>query len=168
MPEVDGVTDVTCWCWPESLWAPISYTRTVLARDAKAAGVTEGVAAQDAALMGEPAADSTQVPAPTYQHSSLDWRDWWCSDDAQIYQFIGQDNIYFYCIAQTAMWEALGWDLTQSTVSACYHLLYMGKKGELVLADPSPAGRRPAQPLHLRADARALAVARPIREAGEL
>ena len=43
VPEVDGVSDVTCWCWPESLWAPISYTRTVLARDAKAAGVTEGV-----------------------------------------------------------------------------------------------------------------------------
>ncbi len=138
VPEVDGVTDVTCWCWPESLWAPISYTRTVLARDAKAAGVTEGVAAQDAALMGEPAADSTQVPAPTYQHSSLDWRDWWCSDDAQIYQFIGQDNIYFYCIAQTAMWEALGWDLTQSTVSACYHLLYMGKKASSSSQTPPP------------------------------
>ena len=41
VPEVDGVSDITCWCWPESLWAPISYTRTVLARDAKAAGVTE-------------------------------------------------------------------------------------------------------------------------------
>lgn len=138
VPEVDGVSDVTCWCWPESLWAPISYTRTVLARDAKAAGVTESVAAQDAALMGEPAADSTQVPAPTYQHSSLDWRDWWCSDDAQIYQFIGQDNIYFYCIAQTAMWEALGWDLTQSTVSACYHLLYMGKKASSSSQTPPP------------------------------
>ncbi len=109
-----------------------------LARDAKAAGVTEGVAAQDAALMGEPAANSTQVPAPTYQHSSLDWRDWWCSDDAQIYQFIGQDNIYFYCIAQTAMWEALGWDLTQSTVSACYHLLYMGKKASSSSQTPPP------------------------------
>lgn len=36
VPEVDGVSDITCWCWPESLWAPISYTRTVLARDAKA------------------------------------------------------------------------------------------------------------------------------------
>ena len=159
VPEVDGVSDVTCWCWPESLWAPISYTRTVLARDAKAAGVTEGVAAQDAALMGEPAADSTQVPAPTYQHSSLDWRDWWCSDDAQIYQFIGQDNIYFYCIAQTAMWEA-----RQRLLPPALH----GQKGKLVLADASPAGRRPAQPLHLRADARALAVARPVREAGEL
>ena len=88
--------------------------------------------------MGEPSADSTQVPAPTYQHSSLDWRDWWCSDDAQIYQFIGQDNIYFYCIAQTAMWEALGWDLTQSTVSACYHLLYMGKKASSSSQMPPP------------------------------
>ena len=115
--------------------------------------------------MGEPAADSTQVPAPTYQHSSLDWRDWWCSDDAQIYQFIGQDNIYFYCIAQTAMWEALGWDLTQSTVSACYHLLYMGKKASSSSQTPPP----PADDLlNLRADARALAVARPVREAGKL
>ena len=103
VPQVDGVSDVTCWCWPESLWAPISYTRTVLARDASA-GVTE------ASPLMPPHASRCRlhtVPAPTYQHSSLDWRDWWCSDDAQIYQFIGQDNIYFYCIAQTAMWEAL-------------------------------------------------------------
>ena len=138
VPEVDGVQNVTCWCWPESLWAPISYTRTVLARDAKRAGVTEGIAAQDAALMGEPDADSTQVPEPAYVHGSLDWHDWWCADDAAIYQFIGQDNIYFYCIAQTAMWEALGWNLTQSTVSANYHLLYMGKKASSSSETPPP------------------------------
>ncbi len=138
VPEVDGVKDVTCWCWPESLWAPISYTRTVLARDAKRAGITEGVAAEDAALMGEPDADSTQVPEPQYVHGSLDWHDWWCADDAAIYQFIGQDNIYFYCIAQTAMWEALGWNLTQSTVSANYHLLYMGKKASSSSQTPPP------------------------------
>ncbi len=138
VPEVDGVKDVTCWCWPESLWAPISYTRTVLARDAKRAGITEGVAAKDAALMGEPDADSTQVPEPQYVHGSLDWHDWWCADDAAIYQFIGQDNIYFYCIAQTAMWEALGWNLTQSTVSANYHLLYMGKKASSSSQTPPP------------------------------
>lgn len=64
VPEVDGVSDVTCWCWPESLWAPISYTRTVLARDARAAGVTEGVAAQDAALMGEPPPIPRRSPRP--------------------------------------------------------------------------------------------------------
>ena len=138
VPEIDGVHNVTCWCWPESLWAPISYTRAVLARDAKRLGITEGVAAQDAALMGEPSADSTQVPEPPYAHGSLDWHDWWCSDDAAIYQFIGQDNIYFYCIAQTAMWEALDWNLHQSTVSANYHLLYMGKKASSSSQTPPP------------------------------
>ena len=138
VPEIYGVHDVTCWCWPESLWAPISYTRAVLARDAKRLGITEGVAAQDAALMGEPSVDSTQVPEPPYAHGSLDWHDWWCSDDAAIYQFIGQDNIYFYCIAQTAMWEALGWNLHQSTVSANYHLLYMGKKASSSSQTPPP------------------------------
>ncbi len=138
VPEVDGVKDVTCWCWPESLWAPISYTRTVLARDAKRAGITEGPAAKDATLMGEPDASSVQVPEPAYVHGSLDWHDWWCSDDAEIYQFIGQDNIYFYCIAQTAMWEALNWNLKQSTVSANYHLLYMGKKASSSSETPPP------------------------------
>ena len=138
VPAIDDVENVTCWCWPESLWAPISYTRTVLARDAKRLGISEGVAAQDAALMGEPSPDSTQVPEPAYAHGSLDWHDWWCSDDAAIYQFIGQDNIYFYCIAQTAMWEALGWDLHQSTVSANYHLLYMGKKASSSSQTPPP------------------------------
>ena len=138
VPEVEGVRDVTCWCWPESLWAPISYVRTVLARDAKALGMTEGQAAEDAALMGAPAEDSVQVPAPAWTHSSLDWRDWWCSPDAQVFQFIGQDNIYFYCIAQTAMWEALGWNLEQSTVASSYHLLYMGKKASSSSQTPPP------------------------------
>ena len=138
VPQIEGVHDVTCWCWPESLWAPISYVRTVLARDAAALGVDEGQAAEDAALMGEPDASSAQVPAPAWTHSSLDWRDWWCSPDSQIFQFIGQDNIYFYCIAQTAMWEALGWDLKQSTVASSYHLLYMGKKASSSSQTPPP------------------------------
>ena len=138
VPELHGVRDVTCWCWPESLWAPISYVRSVLARDARRLGVHEGTAAEDAELMGEPPADATQVPAPAWTHSSLDWRDWWCSPDAKVYQFIGQDNIYFYCIAQTAMWEALGWGLTQSTVASSYHLLYMGKKASSSSQTPPP------------------------------
>ena len=101
-------------------------------------GHHRGRGGTDAALMGEPSADSTQVPEPPYAHGSLDWHDWWCSDDAAIYQFIGQDNIYFYCIAQTAMWEALDWNLHQSTVSANYHLLYMGKKASSSSQTPPP------------------------------
>lgn len=142
VPNDCGCTDLTCWVWPESLWAPISFTRTVLARDAKkleAVGGAEGVptsAAEDAAASGDPASDI--IPEPAYVHASLDWRDWWCSEDAKAYQFIGQDNIYFYCIAQTALWEALGWNMRQSTVAANYHILYMGKKASSSSQTPPP------------------------------
>ena len=100
-PELEGTKDLTVWCWPESLWAPISFTQTALGEDEKAGGE---------------------------RYSSYDWRDWWCSDDARVYQFIGQDNIYFYCVAQPAMWEALDWGLFQDTPIANYHILFMNKK----------------------------------------
>ena len=144
VPEVDGVTDVTCWCWPESLWAPISFTRTVLARDQRrleeagdprAAGPGEP-AFEDARIVGEPEGGS--IPEPAYAHSSLDWHDWWCTPEAEVYQFIGQDNIYFYCVAQSPLWEALDWDLEQDTIVANYHLLYMGRKASSSSDSPPP------------------------------
>ncbi len=100
-PDMEDVSGLTVWCWPESLWAPISFTQTVLDAD-------------------------RQSGAGRY--STDDWRDWWCSKDAKVYQFIGQDNIYFYCIAQPAMWAALDWGLTQDTPVANYHILFMNKK----------------------------------------
>ena len=98
-PELEDTSGLTVWCWPESLWAPISFTETVLEGD-------EGGS----------------------RYSSHDWHDWWCADDAQVFQFIGQDNIYFYCVAQPALWEALGWGLFQDTPVANYHVLFMNKK----------------------------------------
>ena len=139
VPDIDGCHDLTCWCWPESLWAPISFSRTVLARD-EAAGAMDApgaeVAAHDAAIAETDAPDV--IARPAYAHASLDWHDWWCSDDAKVYQFIGQDNIYFYCVAQTALWEALGWNLRQTTVAANYHILYMGKKASSSSQTPPP------------------------------
>jgi methionyl-tRNA synthetase len=97
-PDMDGTHDLTVWCWPESLWAPISFTQTALAI------------------------------APEGRYSSSDWHDWWCADDAKVYQFIGQDNIYFYCVAQPALWDALDWGLFQDTPVANHHILFMNKK----------------------------------------
>ena len=74
VPEMDGVDGLTVWCWPESLWAPISFTAAVL----------EGRGQNLSAV-----------------------RDWWCSSDARVYQFIGQDNLYFYGVAQPALWIGL-------------------------------------------------------------
>ncbi|MCL2372070.1 MAG: class I tRNA ligase family protein [Defluviitaleaceae bacterium] len=35
------------------------------------------------------------------------WDDWWFGDDSQVYQFIGEDNIYFYDIAGMGLFMAL-------------------------------------------------------------
>jgi len=105
-PVIDGVEGLTVWCWPESLWAPISFT--IAANDAR--GLPEG-----------------------------SWRDFWCADDAEVYQFIGQDNLYFYGVAQPAMWEALrpgdiffheptDQPLRQTRLIANYHVLLGNKK----------------------------------------
>jgi methionyl-tRNA synthetase len=102
VPELEGVTDLTVWCWPESLWAPISFSATAL--EARGGHLSEA-------------------------------RDWWCSPDARVYQFIGQDNLYFYGVAQPALWSALesdnagaAWpepgDLQQTSLIANHHILF--------------------------------------------
>lgn len=117
-PVIDDQEGLTTWCWPESLWAPISFTQTALA------------------------ADALQVEAGGAQrYDSDDWRDWWCDADAAQFQFIGQDNIYFYCVAQPALWEALGWGLDQSVPVANYHILFMGKKASSSGAIKPPMAR---------------------------
>ena len=69
-PVLEGEKDLTVWVWPESLWAPISFTEACLEQR----GMDRN-----------------------------DWRKFWCSKDSQVYQFIGQDNIYFYGVAEMAM-----------------------------------------------------------------
>ena len=93
-PKLEGSDKLTIWVWPESLWAPISFTQCNLQE----------------------------------RGSSENWKDWWCTDDSRIYQFIGQDNIYFYGIAQAALFEALNWELKQSTLIANHHILFLGSK----------------------------------------
>ncbi len=119
-PELDGVGGLTVWCWPESLWAPISFT----------------IAAND----------ERGLPRTS-------WRDFWCSDDAQVYQFIGQDNLYFYGVAQPALWEALepggilaGDEgeppLRQTALVANHHLLFGTKKASSSGAVKPPTGEQ--------------------------
>ncbi len=72
-PALEGLEGLTVWVWPESLWAPISFTMAALE------------------ARGEQAEN---------------WRNWWCSKDAKVFQFIGQDNAYFYGPAEMAMFLA--------------------------------------------------------------
>ena len=69
-PEIEGLSGLTFWVWPESLWAPISFSATRLRQQGG----------------GEDA-----------------WKEWWCAPEAGVYQFIGEDNVYFYGLAQMAL-----------------------------------------------------------------
>ena len=94
VPEKDGAQGLTFWVWPESLWAPISFTKAVLGD-------------------GE---------------DGKKWEDWWKSPDAQVYQFIGEDNIYFYGIAEMALFCALDQGFVPPLVVPNHHLLFGKKK----------------------------------------
>lgn len=70
-PVIEGLEGQTFWVWPESLWAPISFTKTYL----------ESIGC-----------------------SGDEWKKYWCSKDANVYQFLGEDNMYFYGPAEVALW----------------------------------------------------------------
>lgn len=105
-PVLEGEDPLTVWVWPESLWAPISFTQTYLEQ-------------------------SGQNPD--------DWKKYWCSKESTVYQFIGQDNIYFYGIAEPAMWMAqqqsdektafpADGELQMPVIVANHHILFLDKK----------------------------------------
>ena len=105
-PVMDGVDGLTVWVWPESLWAPISFTQTYLEQQGR---------------------------------SRDEWKNYWCSKESGVYQFIGQDNIYFYGIAEPAMWIAqqasaektadpAEGEMQLPVIIANHHILFLDKK----------------------------------------
>ncbi len=102
-PECENLKDLTFWVWPESLWAPISFTLAYLRAKEKEDDLSK----------------------------------WWYDDESQVYQFIGEDNIYFYAIAQTGLFTGLQVPKGEvpnmekvhlSHIIANRHLLYMDTK----------------------------------------
>lgn len=104
-PVLEGEDPLTVWVWPESLWAPISFTKAVLEKRGR---------------------------------NMDEWRDFWCSKDAQVYQFIGADNIYFYGVAEMGMFMALqkgenasdpaDGEMQLPILCANNHILFLDKK----------------------------------------
>ncbi len=104
IPDTEDMKDLTFWVWPESLWAPISFTKAYLSD----LGCNED-----------------------------EWKTWWCEKDSEVYQFIGEDNIYFYGVAETALFTALGIKFSEKPdmknihlphLISNYHILFMDKK----------------------------------------
>ncbi|SHJ32244.1 methionyl-tRNA synthetase [Clostridium amylolyticum] len=105
VPEKENLENLTFWVWPESLWAPISFTKAYLESIGK---------------------------------DSSEWKEFWNSKDSKVYQFIGEDNIYFYGIAEMALFMALLGINSEDKVNfenislpqliANNHVLFMDKK----------------------------------------
>ncbi|MBE5900776.1 MAG: methionine--tRNA ligase [Lachnospiraceae bacterium] len=104
VPDKEDVEGLTFWVWPESLWAPVSFSRTYF----KEHGFDDD-----------------------------EWKRWWLDEDACVYQFIGQDNIYFYGLAEMGMFVGLNHkkgeqvDMEKEVlphIVANNHILFMDKK----------------------------------------
>ncbi len=101
----DDLRGLTFWVWPESLWAPISFSAAYLE--------SQGL-------------------------ERTEWKKWWATKEAQICQFIGEDNVYFYSLAEMSMFMGIqgrqvsaepeaGWlQLPELVVNN--HILYFDKK----------------------------------------
>ncbi len=105
-PQLENEEKLTVWVWPESLWAPISFTVAYLEQAGR---------------------------------DKKEWADFWCSKDAQVYQFMGSDNIYFYGVAEMGMFmatqqghpissEPAEGELQLPILVANNHILFLDKK----------------------------------------
>jgi methionyl-tRNA synthetase len=65
------------------------------------------------------------------------YTEFWCDPDARVYQFLGQDNVYFYVLMQGAMWLGtqpdplrlpLPGELQLTDIFSCFHLQVAGEK----------------------------------------
>jgi len=105
VPNIEELANLTFWVWPESLWAPISFTKAYL---------------------------------ETRTDIEPNINKWWNSNTSKVYQFIGEDNIYFYGIAEMALFTALegygpdasiDWNkFNLPELVSNKHILYMDKK----------------------------------------
>lgn len=106
--EIDPeMKDKTLYVWPDSLIAPISFTKVALSKQGR---------------------------------DPFEWERFWKDPEARIFQFLGQDNVYFYVLMQGAMWIGVNDNFTLTDVYSVFHLMVNGEKmsksrGNFILAD---------------------------------
>lgn len=91
-PEMKGKT---LYVWPDSLIAPISFTKVALQKQ---------------------------------NRDPKEFERFWKDPDAKIYQFLGQDNVYFYVLMQGAMWLGVNDHYTMTEIYSVFHLMVDGEK----------------------------------------
>jgi methionyl-tRNA synthetase len=95
-PEIDPeMQGKTLYVWPDSLIAPISFTKLALQQNGR---------------------------------DPQEYERFWKNPEGRIYQFLGQDNVYFYVLMQGAMWFGVGSEFTLTDVFSVFHLMVDGEK----------------------------------------
>ena len=93
--EIDPeMTGKTLYVWPDSLIAPIAFTKVALEKQGRG--------------------------------KELDR--FWKDPEARIFQFLGQDNVYFYVLMQGAMWFGVNDNYTMTDIYSVFHLMVDGEK----------------------------------------
>ena len=94
--EIDpDMGEKTLYVWPDSLIAPISFTKVALKKQGR---------------------------------DPKEWERFWKDPEARIFQFLGQDNVYFYVLMQGAMWIGVNDNYTMTDVYSVFHLMVNGEK----------------------------------------
>ena len=98
------MNEKTLYVWPESLIAPISFTKTALKKQGR---------------------------------NPDEYKEFWLNSNSGIYQFLGQDNVFFYVLMQGGMWfgsrddpsaGSKEGDLQLTDIFSSYHLQINGDK----------------------------------------
>ncbi len=94
--EIDpAMKNKTLYVWPDSLIAPISFTKVALKQKGR---------------------------------DPSEYERFWKDPESKIYQFLGQDNVYFYVLMQGAMWFGVKDNWTMTDVYSVFHLMVNGEK----------------------------------------
>jgi len=94
--EIDpAMKNKTLYVWPDSLIAPISFTKVALKQQGR---------------------------------DPSEYARFWKDPESKIYQFLGQDNVYFYVLMQGAMWFGVKDNWTMTDVYSVFHLMVNGEK----------------------------------------
>lgn len=103
--EIDSdMKEKTLYVWPDSLIAPISFTKVALKN--------RGASADE-------------------------WKRFWTHPESRVFQFLGQDNVYFYVLMQGAMWfgtqsdihrQPVEGEFQQTDIFSVFHLMVDGEK----------------------------------------
>lgn len=100
-PSMEGKT---LYVWPDSLYAPIAFTKAALEAKGKSSDL---------------------------------YKEYWESEDSAAYQFLGQDNNFFYVVMQGALWLGSQKDIDRPPVNgelqltdifSCFHLQVENQK----------------------------------------